>query len=625
MKKIAGSLLIISALFFFVSCDEKNEIEAPVAEVNIIPEPLSLKRSEGTFEIEDDTKFILTSKDERLSKAAGIFADEINRSSSFVLKPEFSKKPDDEAIVVSLTGDTIKFGSEGYSLEVTPDNIFIVAATPAGAFYGMQTLRQLFPPELEDTTFIADEWKIPAVEVFDKPQFHWRGQLFDVSRHFYPLEFVKKNIDYLARYKMNVYHLHLTDDQGWRIEIKKYPKLTSIGAWRVDYNDMDWWKRPAQKPGDKATYGGYYTQEQIKDLVKYAADRFITILPEIDVPGHSQAIIASYPEVSCDGRQYYVATGGVAKDNTVCPGKERTFEFLEGVLDEVIPLFPGKYFHIGGDECNKSQWKKCPDCQRRIREEGLRDEHELQSYFIRRMEKIVNAYGKVLIGWDEILEGGLAPNATVMSWRGEKGGIASAKMGHDVIMSPNHYCYLDLKQGDPNLEPPYGYSRLLITKAYSYAPLPDELSKEEQKHILGVQGNLWGESIRDKKAFDYMLFPRLLAVAEVGWTPKELRKWDEFVPRLEYNLVRLKNMGVGYAPSMYNVNVEVSDDGKAVLSTERGGLPIHYTLDGTEPADSSDVYNEPLELADSVTLKAAAFKDGKRIGRITTYKKEDVE
>jgi hexosaminidase len=341
MKKITGSLLIISALFFFVSCDDKNEIEAPVAEVNIIPEPLSLKRSEGTFEIEDDTKFILTSKDERLSKAAGIFADEINRSSSFVLKPEFSKKPDNEAIVVSLTGDTAKFGSEGYSLEVTPDNIFIVAATQAGAFYGMQTLRQLFPPELEDTTFIADEWKIPAVKIFDKPQFHWRGQLFDVSRHFYPLEFVKKNIDYLARYKMNVYHLHLTDDQGWRIEIKKYPKLTSIGAWRVDYNDMDWWKRPAQKPGDKATYGGYYTQEQIKDLVKYAADRFITVLPEIDVPGHSQAIIASYPEVSCDGRQYYVATGGVAKDNTVCPGKGRTFEFLEGVLDEVIPLFPG--------------------------------------------------------------------------------------------------------------------------------------------------------------------------------------------------------------------------------------------------------------------------------------------
>ncbi len=622
MKQLFFTIVILISLF---SCSAK---EKRTAEINIIPKPLSLQKGEGTFTIDSDTRIILTDDDKALTKGVEVFTDIVNQSSTFKLKSQLKagEVSGEDAIVVSLSGDENRYGKEGYSLKVTPEKITVEAAKPTGVFYAFQTLRQLFPPELEDSTVTAKKWHIPAVEIFDKPVFGWRGQLLDVSRHFLPMELVKKNIDYLARYKMNIFHMHLTDDQGWRVEIKKYPKLTEIGAWRVDYNDMGWWGRPAQKPGDKATYGGYFTQDQIREIVQYAADRFITILPEIDVPGHSQAIIASYPEVSCDGKKYFVATGGVAKDNTVCPGKEVTFEFIEDVLNEVLPLFPGNYFHIGGDECNKSQWKKCADCQRRIKKEGLKNEHGLQSYFIKRVEEMVNAHGKILIGWDEILEGGLAPNATVMSWRGEKGGITSAKMGHDVVMTPNNYCYLDLKQGNPELEPPYGYSRLLLSTAYSYAPMPEALNNEEKKHILGVQGNLWGESIRGKKAMNYMLFPRLLAIAEVGWTPKEDRAWNDFVDRLEYNLVRLKNLGIGYAPSMYNVNVEDISEKKRehqfTLKTERGGLPIHYTLDGSEPTAKSELFKDTVQLNETITLKAAAFNNGERVGRITTYNPE---
>jgi len=619
MKQLFLTIVILISL---LSCSVK---EKRIAEINIIPKPLTLQKGEGTFTIDSDTRIILNDDSKTLKRGVEVFTDIVNQSSTFKLKSEL-KSGDvsgENAIVVSLSGDENRYGHEGYSLKVTSEKITVEAAESAGVFYAFQTLRQLFPPELEDSTVTADEWYIPAVEVFDKPTFKWRGQLLDVSRHFLPMELLKKNIDYLARYKMNIFHLHLTDDQGWRVEIKKYPKLTEVGAWRVDYNDMGWWGRPAQKPGDKATYGGYFTQDQIRELVQYAADRFISILPEIDVPGHSQSFIASYPEVSCDGKKYYVATGGVAKDNTVCPGKEITFKVIEDILNEVLPLFPGDYFHIGGDECNKSQWKKCADCQRRIKNEKLKNEHELQSYFIKRVEKMVNAHGKILIGWDEILEGGLAPNATVMSWRGEKGGIASAKMGHDVVMSPNTYCYLDLKQGNPALEPNYGYSHLWLSTTYSYAPMPEALNSEEKKHILGVQGNLWGESIRGEKAMNYMLFPRLLAIAEVGWTHRKDRGWNDFVERLEYNLVRLKNLGIGYAPSMYNVNVkniaEKENEYQVELKTERGGIPIHYTLDGSEPTATSEVFKNPVRLNETVTLKAVAFKDGKKAGRITTY------
>ncbi len=623
LLKITGACLLVF-LMLFTSCNSKDK---KTAEIKIIPKPMMMEEGEGFFRINGKTGFVLTDSSRSLLKGAEIFSQIISKSSTFNLQPEFrsNKIPEKHAIIISLNPQEEKYGSEGYSLKVTSDRISIEAEKPAGAFYALQTLRQLFPPELEDSIYNARSWYIPAVEIFDKPVFGWRGDMLDVSRHFLPLEVIKKNIDCLATYKMNVFHWHLTDDQGWRVEIKKYPNLTKIGAWRVDYNELPWWGRPAQKPGDKVTYGGFYTQQEISDLVKYAADRFITIVPEIDMPGHSQATIASYPEVSCDGRPYKVATGGVASDNTLCPGKEITFEFIEGVLDEVLALFPGEYFHIGGDECNKSQWKKCPDCQRRIKEEGLKNEHELQSYFITRVEKIVNKHGKILIGWDEILEGGLAPNATVMSWRGEKGGIAAAQMGHDVVMTPNTYCYLDLKQGDPDLEPPLGYSQLLLSTAYSYNPVPEDLSTEEAKHVLGTQGNLWGESIQNETGMNYMLFPRLLAIAEVGWTPANDRDWDDFTERLEYNLIRLKNLGIGYAPSMYNVSIDgvwdKNEDGiKVSMKTEQGRVAIRFTRDGSEPSPQSEIYGKPFVLKETTVLKAAAFEKEKQIGRVTTKK-----
>ncbi len=619
MKLSIKHFFVLPALIIlmFSSCSEKN---IKTAEIDIIPKPVSLQKGEGVFEIDEDTKILITGPS--LRKGAEIFSGIVSASSTF--KPEIKLTEDGSAksgnIIISLSGLSEKYGNEGYSLDVTPDNITIEAAAPAGAFYGLQTLRQLFPPELEKKGGKTEEWYVPAVKIFDKPEFKWRGQLLDVSRHFFPVEVLKMEIDHLSRYKMNVFHLHLTDDQGWRIEVKSYPKLTEIGAWRVDYNDLPWWKRPPQKPGEKATYGGYYTQDQIREIVQYAADRFINILPEIDVPGHSQAIIASYPELSCDEGKYFVATGGVFKDNTICPAKDVTYEFLRKVFEEIFPLFPFQYFHIGGDECNKLQWEKSPACQQLIRKEGLKDEKGLQSYFITKVEKIINGLGKKMIGWDEILQGGLAPNATVMSWRGEKGGIKSVKMEHDVVMTPNNFCYLDLKQGDPALEPPYGYSKLWISKAYSYELIPKSFNREESDRILGVQGNLWSESLQNERDINYMLFPRLLAIAEVGWTPKKNRHWDDFVKRLEYNLIRLKNLGIVYAPSMYNVNVTKDKSGKIILSTERGGLPIHYTINGPEPSVRSELYSEPIFISDTTkALKAAAFHDGKRIGRITTY------
>ncbi len=620
MKNIFLTLFTVSALLFS-SC--ARHVPEP-AEVKIIPLPLELKKGEGTFLLDKKTPFLLADTSAALQKAAEIFAGYVNVSSSFKLKPEYAEgaATEDHGIVVRLDGDTARFGREGYALVVTPQRIMIRAAAPAGAFYGMQTLRQLFPPELEDSTCRADAWKIPAVEIFDKPRFPWRGDMLDVSRHFLPLDFIKKNLDYLARYRMNTFHWHLTDDQGWRIEVKGYPKLTQIGAWRVDYNDMPWWGRPPQKPGDSATYGGYYTQDQIREVVQYAADRFITVVPEIDMPGHSRATIASYPEIACGPGPYYVATGGVASDNTLCPAKEETYKFIKGVLSEVLPLFPGPWFHVGGDECNKTNWKKNPLCIELMKREGMKNVEELQSYFIRRVEKIVNDLGKKMIGWDEILQGGLAPNAAVMSWRGEQGGIRAARMGHEVVMTPTTYCYLDLKQGDPDLEPPYGYSRLLLSTAYSYDPVPKVLSAQEARLILGTQGNLWGESIQNETDANYMLFPRLLAIAEVGWTPKPLRQWDDFTDRLDYNLIRLKNLGIGYAPSMFNVRVDAQPDSTGgllvKLSTEHGRVPIRYTLDGSDPAPSSPVYEKPFPIREHVTtVRAAAFRDGHRIGRIT--------
>jgi len=615
-------LLAITFGLLILACMKDTVKTKQQESLNIIPAPLSVERGAGYYILNKSTRVLFSDQNHDLERIADQIAEIVSQTSSPA--PEIANIANDNqhnnSILLRLTESVADFGEEGYHLSINPDRILIEAETPEGVFYGMQSLIQLMSPAVT-TDKKKTEWSIPSVEIKDKPKFPWRGNMLDASRHFIKPEFIKKNLDYLARYKMNIFHWHLTDDQGWRVEVDGYPNLTETGAWRVDRNNEPWWGRAAQQQGEKATYGGFYTKKQIREIVDYAKERFITIVPEIDMPGHSQAIIASYPEVSCDGGSYFVATGGVADSNTVCPGKEVSFEFIEGVLGEVLELFPGDYFHIGGDECNKSMWQNCADCQKRIADENLKDEHELQSYFIQRVEKIVNNFGKKLIGWDEILEGGLAPNAAVMSWRGEQGGIRAAEMDHHVVMTPSKYCYLDLKQGDPELEPELGYSECKLSTSYSYNPIPGVLSADKTKYILGVQGNLWGESIQNQTHAHYMLFPRLQAIAEVGWTPAARRSWLDFVKRLEHDMLWMDSKGIGYAKSMYNVALDIQPlkgGLELALSTEHGNVPIYYTTDGSLPSVQSNRYAGPIKITHSLEINTAAFRNGKMLGKVKT-------
>lgn len=597
------------------------------AEINIIPKPLYVEIHNGEFIINGVTRIVVCDNDAEIQKIASDFAAKINKAKHFnlqvVVEDNTTAKLTNE-IRFCLSTDSEKYGKEGYSLEVSSHGILIEAHKANGLFYAVQTIYQLLPYQIFSSDAIGSIALImPNVFIFDKPRFGWRGEMLDPSRHFISTDYIKQNLDYLASLKMNIFHWHLTDDQGWRIEILSYPKLTDIGAWRVNRNDEPWGGRSEQQVGEVATYGGYYTQEQIADIIDYAKDRYIEIIPEIDIPGHSRAAIAAYPEISCDEAYYTVATGGIMEENTYCPGKEITFEFTEKMLGEVMDIFPSKYMHIGGDECNKEKWKECKNCQKRIADNNLADEHELQSYFIKRVEKIINTKGKTMIGWDEILEGGLAPNATVMSWRGIEGGIAAAKAGHDVVMSPNSYCYLDLRQGDTDIEPDYGYGRLLLSTAYSYNPIPEELTTKEAKHILGVQGNLWGESMQRPYDHNYMLFPRLFAIAEVGWTAYEQKDYCDFINRIEYAFNRLDAMNVNYASSMYNITINnegniLSFDLLLLLSAEVKDIDIYYTVDGSNPTTKSLFYSDAFPVTKTSTIKAQAFKKGKAVGRISS-------
>jgi hexosaminidase len=554
----------------------------------IIPAPVSVKKAPGEFVLSQET---IIQADTPNNKAVQFFSAYLANNMAYNKQVALRNASVSTTTVYLTSAGTENLPAEGYRLTITPQQI-TVAGKGAGLFYGIQTLIQLIPLERGATA------KLPAVTIEDYPRFGYRGMMLDVCRHFFSVEFVKRYIDLMATYKLNTFHWHLTDDQGWRIEIKKYPKLTSVGSTRKEsvignYKD----RTPLQYDG--VPVSGYYTQEQIRDVIKYAADRYITIVPEIEMPGHALAALAAYPELSCDPGQKYEVSGkwGVF-NNIYCPS-EKTFSFLQDVLTEVIDLFPSKYIHIGGDEAPKDIWKKTKFCQDLIKRLKLKDEHGLQSYFIQRMEKFVNSKGRSIIGWDEILEGGLAPNATVMSWRGEEGGIQAAKESHDVIMTPSSQAlYFDHAQGKINQEPVGIGGNAPIQKTYAYNPTPAALTPEQQKYIKGVQANLWTEYITTETKVEYMVLPRMLALSEVAWTPTANKNYRDFSEtRLPQHLARFDKSGYNYRVPAAIGNADTVMIGSTLnvnLKSPVKGARIYYTIDGYTPRETELLYTGPM-------------------------------
>jgi hexosaminidase len=594
-------------------------------QLSIIPQPLSLRVTAGNFTIGKKTIICVDNNNASLLKIGEMLSAQLKQQTGYDIKViKVSSTPCANAIILTQKGATDSLGAEGYSMSVGSGKVIIRGLEPAGIFYGMQTLLQLLPVKSETPLHSPVSGLpspvslvIPGVEITDKPRFEWRGMMLDAGRYFYSVDFIKKYIDYLAMHKMNTFHWHLTEDHGWRIEIKKYPRLTDVAAWR---GATQYGKANGQL--DQNPHGGYYTQDQVREVIAYAKDRFVNIVPEIEMPGHSLAALVAYPELSCTGGPFKIPDyWGIQKD-VFCAGNEQTFKFLEDVLTEIADLFPSPIIHIGGDECPKDHWKTCPKCQARINAEGLKDEHELQSYFITRIEKFLLTKNKRIIGWDEILEGGLAPKATVMSWRGIKGGIAAAKQHHDVVMAPTTFAYFDYYQGEPYLEPIAIGGYLPLDKVYSYEPVPEELNADEALFIKGVQATVWSEFIHSAEKVEYMSFPRAAAIAEIGWTNPKLKNWEDFKRRLETQYKRYENAGINYSKSAYNVtytSVKNGTDGTAAITLKTNSYQpeIRYTTDSTEPTKNSLVYSSPITVKLPGTIKSAVFKNGNKISQVS--------
>ncbi|MDR2682580.1 MAG: beta-N-acetylhexosaminidase [Dysgonamonadaceae bacterium] len=532
-------------LFAFIALFFTGAYAQIKSKLNLVPVPAKVKTGTGQFTINSKTRIVLASNTEEMKNAVAVLNGLLSRAAGFQL--EITENPATANAIVCKLNASLP-NREAYKLSVQKELITLEAQSAQGIFYGMQTLRQLLPSQIERPFLGNVAWTVPCLEIEDAPRFAYRGLMLDVVRHFHSKEFVMKFIDMLAYHKMNTFHWHLTDDQGWRIEIKKYPDLTKAGAFRNRTLEGQY-TVPEKRKWNNTRYGGYYTQEEIKEVLAYAQKRFVTVIPEIEMPGHAVAALTAYPQLSCTGGPFEVeGLWGVFND-IYCP-KEETFQFLENVLSEVAALFPSQYLHIGGDEAPKLRWKNCAHCQALIKKEGLKDEHELQSYFIKRIEKFVESKGKRIIGWDEILEGGLAPNATVMSWRGEAGGIDAAKQNHDVIMAPNSYVYLDYYQADPKTQPLSIGGYLPLWKVYSYNPMPAALTPEEAKHILGVQGNIWTEYIPATTQVEYMAFPRGAAIAETGWSPNEKKNYADFKERMIQQFKRYDAIGWNYCKAI---------------------------------------------------------------------------
>ena len=604
MKKL---LLTLAAGIVLCSCGSHDP------QIAIVPYPNHLETGRGTYRVTDRPVTCDSRTDERTQRAVVGFAARLATVTG-------GTNPVTVADEVPASG--IRFvtdeslPAEGYELNVDGEGIEVRASQFPGFLYALQSLEQLLPAAVYGTEPAPDAaWEVPCVKIADAPRFAYRGMHLDVARHFFSVDEVKRYIDVMAIHKLNTLHWHLTDDQGWRIEIKRYPELTAVGSIRKATVVRKEWGTY-----DGTPYGGFYTQDEIRDVVKYAADRGVTVIPEIDLPGHMLAALTAYPELGCTGGPYEVwGRWGVA-DDVLCPGREKTFEFLEGVLTEVMELFPSEYIHIGGDECPKVRWEKCPRCQAKIRQLGLKDdgehtaEHYLQSYVTDRIGKFLAQHGRRIIGWDEILEGRAPSDAVVMSWRGSEGGIAAAKLGHDVIMTPNSHFYFDYYQSLDTDAEPFGIGGYIpMEQVYSYDPAFPELTPEQQKHILGVQANLWTEYVLSDEHLEYMLLPRLAALSEVQWCLSETKDWNRFIGSFRMDEI-YSQMGYEFAKHIFGVTASYAVDpekgGVVMTLTTQGGAPIRYTLDGSDPTASSPLYKAPVTIGESCTFKAAALREG---------------
>jgi hexosaminidase len=621
------NLLILVLLMAFV------KVSGQGPDIQVIPQPVSVKSSAGPYKL---TLTATIGYNNAGSKSiADMLVNKLNTATGYKLKTVQGNTGDIQLNL--LPNNDQKLGSEGYTLETSPKGIVISANQQAGLFYGVQTLFQLLPYEIESNKVVKANWTVPGVTITDFPRFAWRGLMLDVSRNFFTKEEVKQYIDEMARFKYNTFHWHLTDDNGWRIEIKSLPRLTEVGAWRVPRIGT-FGRRKAPMPGEKDTDGGFYTQDDIREVIKFAQERNVTIVPEIDVPGHSMAAIAAYPELSCtkDGNTrvnpgsnfsewYGDGTFKMLIENTLNPSDEKVYEFLDKVFTEVAALFPNQYIHVGGDECYRGYWEKDAACQALMKQLNTDESVKLHGYFMQRVEKILNDKGKKLLGWDEILEGGISPGATVMSWRGIKGGIEAALLGHDVVMTPTTFAYLDYTQGDPTVDPPL-YANLRMKDSYSFNPVPREV---EAKYILGGQGNLWTEQIPTLRHAYYMTYPRGWALAEVFWSPDESKNWPDFVKRTENQFKRADIAGMNYSRSMYDPIVKTSMKGEKLwieMESEVSGIEIFYSIDGTMPDNFSRKYLQPFEMPEGpITLRVIAWRNGTPIGHLITLTMDEMK
>ena len=603
--------------------------------ISIIPEPVQLVEKTGTYQLPKNISISATNN-AAIEFIASYLQKKLSTATGYTVK--LTDKSTTANIQLMLNAsDNITLGKEGYQLSVTPENIIIKANKPAGLFYGVQTLLQLLPKEIESKELVKDfTWLVPAVEITDYPRFGWRGLMLDVSRHFFTKDEVKQYIDEMTRYKYNLLHWHLTDDEGWRIEIKSLPKLTSVGAWNVkrvgrfgEFTDI--------KKDEPRNYGGFYTQEEIKEVVQYAKDHFVDVLPEIDVPGHSLAAIAAYPELACSGglKNNGVGSGESIKDwsthtalvdDNLCPANENVYTFLDKVITEVAQLFPFEYIHMGGDETFKTFWQQSDAVKNLMKKEGLKNMEEVQSYFEKRTEKIVESKGKKFMGWDEILEGGLAPNAAVMSWRGTKGGIEASKKGHEVVMSPTTFVYLDYMQSDAIMEPKV-YASLRVSKTYSYEPVSEGIN---EKLVKGIQGNLWTEQVYNYRQVQYMTWPRSFAISETAWSPASKKNWKSFVGKIEDHFKRFDVAEIKYAPSMYDADFMVTknDKGELVvgLNTEIEGLDIYYSFDNSYPDHFYPKYTGPITVpVDATMMRVITYRGKQPVGRMNNMPVEELK